>query len=398
MAAQKGIGRKIQFGIAKETTRGTAISAATYWNPWMDLLLENKKELVPDDQAYGVIEDNVNFTETKRHAQGEITGIMTDTTFGLFMLAIFGTDTPSGPADTTVYTHVYTLAQNAQHTSLTLFKHDPLAFVDYSYANAVVEKLELTMEVKKFIQYKASLVSQAGAAQSAFTPATTSENRFVARMLTAYFAMEYQGLIGALTATGTAASTVHVTSLSISTTKLKVGMGVSGSNVQVGSTVASIVSDTAFDLSAATTGTMGSLTFSPVAIALKTAKVTLNPNIEHQDVLGSIGPADFLNKEYNVEGTFEAILQNESDFKTLFEGPTYFSMRLDAKNTDQKIAGAASTYPEMILDFPKVTILEYSTPYKVKDLVYQSIKFRASYSATDTAMVKGKLINAVATY
>ena len=143
---------------------------------------------------------------------------------------------------------------------------------------------------------------------------------------------------------------------------------------------------------------MGSLTFSPVAIALKTAKVTLNPNIEHQDVLGSIGPADFLNKEYNVEGTFEAILQNESDFKTLFEGPTYFSMRLDAKNTDQKIAGAASTYPEMILDFPKVTILEYSTPYKVKDLVYQSIKFRASYSATDTAMVKGKLINAVATY
>jgi hypothetical protein len=195
-----------------------------------------------------------------------------------------------------------------------------------------------------------------------------------------------------LTATGTAASTVHVTGCSINPqTNLKVGMGVTGTNIPANTTVAKIVSSTAYDLSQATTGAIGTQTFSPVAIALKSAKLTINQNVEAQDVLGSLAPADFLNKEFAVEGTMEAILQNETDFKTQFMGPTPLAVRLDLLNSD--VANS-----ELYFDLPKVTLQEYGTPYKVKDLVYQNLKFKASYSVPDTLLAKAVLTNGVSTY
>jgi hypothetical protein len=81
MAQQKGIGRLIQIGLAKESTRGTAQSSATFWNPWMDLTLDEKKEFATDNQAYGLIEDSVNMTRTKAWAAGSLNGAVMDTTF-----------------------------------------------------------------------------------------------------------------------------------------------------------------------------------------------------------------------------------------------------------------------------------------------------------------------------
>src|SRR6266568_2449305 len=338
MAQQKGIGRLVQFGVAKETTRGTAIASAAFWNPWLDLTIDEKKEFAIDQQSYGILEDNVQLTHTKKWAQGSIQGNVHDQTIGLLLYSMFGGYGVTGPTDS-AYTHTFTIGQTAQHQSLTFFLHDPLAAVDYSYANGVVEKLELSMELKKFIMFNAAIRSLSGASQSTFTPSTTSENRFVPQYLAAKFALNYSGLQGTLTATGTAASTTHVTACSINPqTNLKIGMGVTGTNIPAGATVAAIVSATAYDLSAATTGAIGTQTFTPVSIALKSAKLTINSNVEDQETLGSLGPADFLNKEFSVEGTAEAIYQNESDFKTQFMGisgtPQTLALRLDIKNTD----------------------------------------------------------------
>lgn len=396
MAKQKGIGRLVQVGIAKETARGTAQSSASYWTPWNDLTLDEKKEFATDAQAYGVIEDNVTMTQIKKWAQGSLAGNVQDQNIGLILYSLFGGYGVAGPTDSS-YTHTFTVGETAQHQSLTFFLHDPLAAVDYSYANGVVEKLELDLALKKFISFNASIKALSGASQSNFTPATTTENRFVPQYLAAKFALNYTGLLGTLTATGTAATTVNVTALSINAqTNLKVGMTVTGTNVPAGATVAAIVSATAFTLSAATTGAMGSITFGPAVISLKSAKVTINANTEDQEVLGSTNPADFLNKEFSVEGTFEAIYQNESDFKTQFMGPTTLAVRLDMKNTDA-IIGAA-TNPELYIDMPKCTIQEFGRPFKVKDLVYQQVKFKASYSVADTLMAKMVLTNAVTTY
>lgn len=393
--SKKGIGRLVQVGLAKESSRGTAQSSASYWNPWIDLTLDEKKEFAIDDQSYGIIEDNVGLTQVKKWAQGTLAGNLPDQTIGLILYSLFGGYAVSGPSDS-AYTHTFTVGQDAQHKSLTLFLHDPLAAVDYSHANGVVEKFDLNVVLKKFINFSAPVRALSGVSQSTFTPSTTSENRFVPQYLAAKFALDYAGLQGTKTATGTCSTTVHVTSLSISTSTLRVGMTVTGSNIPAGATIAAIVSDTAFDLSVASTGAATSYTFGPAVIALKSAKVSINTNVEDQDVIGNLNPADFLNKEFSVEGTFEAIWQNESDFKTQFMGPTPLSIRLDIKNTDVTIGSAMN--PELYIDMPKCTLQELGRPFKVKDLVYQTIKFKASYSVPDTLLAKVILNNTVSSY
>lgn len=394
MAASKGIGRLVQVGIGKESTRGTAVTA-TYWNPWIDLTIDEKKEFAVDDQSYGIIEDNTNQTQTRKWAQGSLAGNVLDQSTGLLFYSMFGGYGVSGPTDS-AYTHTFTIGQSAQHQSLTFNLHDPLSAQDYQYANGVVEKLELDMALKKFISYNASIKALSGATHAAFSPSTTTENRFVPQYLSAKFAIDYGGLLGTKTATGTAATTIHVTALSINTTLLRVGMTVSATNCPAGATIASIVSATAFDLSAATTGAIGTMTFGPAVVALKSAKIIINSNVEDQDVLGNLAPADFLNKEFSVEGTFEAIWQNESDFKTQFMGPTTLAVRLDIKNTDATIG--AATNPEIYIDMPKCTLQDLGRPFKVKDLVYQTLKFKCSYSVADTLMAKLVVVNSVSTY
>ncbi|HEX3861300.1 MAG TPA: phage tail tube protein [Stellaceae bacterium] len=387
--SQKGIGRLVQIGMKKEASRGVAETSATYWTPWMDLTLDEKKEFAVDDQTYGIVEDSTNLTQVKKWSEGSLSGNIADTTFGLVLYGMFGGYAVSG---SNPYTHSFTVGQNAQHKSLTFFLHDPLAAVDYSYANGVIGKLDITAELKKFVSFNASLMAQSGASQSTFTPSTTTENRFVPQHLAAKFALDYGGLQGTKTATGTCSTSAHVTSLSISTSTLRVGMTVTGSNIPVGATIAAIVSASAFDLSVASSGSATSYTFGPAVIALKSAKVSINSNIEAQEVLGNLAPADFLNKEFSVEGTLEAIWQNESDFKTQFMGPTPLAIRLDFLNSD------VSSNPELYIDMPKCTIQELGRPFKVKDLIYQSIKFKAVYSITDTLLAKMVLINAITTY
>ena len=210
--------------------------------------------------------------------------------------------------------------------------------MDYSYANGVIEKLEINFALKQFIQFTASFMAQSGVVQSTFTPSTTTENRFLPQYLVAGFAPTLAGVQGTLTATGTC-STHHPRHRPFHhrPRSLRVGMTVTGTNIPANTTIVTIVSCTAFDLSAASTGSATSYTFGPAVVALKSAKVTFNSNVESQDVLGNLSPADFLNKEFSIDGTFECIWQNESDAKTAFMGPTAQAMSLIATNTDVTI-------------------------------------------------------------
>src|SRR5271170_6229693 len=357
--ASKGIGRLVSVGLAKESTRGTANPTAIYWNPWMDLTIDEKKEFATDSQAYGIIEDNVNLTQTKKWVAGTLTGNLYDTSFPPLLYAMFGTYAKAGSGP---YTHTFTVGETAQHQSYTFLLHDPLAAVDYSYANGVIEKLEINFALKQFIQFTASLMAQSGVVQSTFTPSTTTENRFLPQYLVAGFAPTLAGVQGTLTATGTCSTTTAVTALSISTTLLRIGMTVTGSNIPVGATVVAIVSASAFTLSIASTGSAASYTFGPAVVALKSAKVTITSNVESQDVLGNLSPADFLNKEFSIDLTFECIWQNESDEKTYFMGPTAQAMTLIATNTDVLIS--STFHPIFNITLAQVTFQELGRPLK----------------------------------
>jgi hypothetical protein len=387
--SSKGIGRLLSVALAKESTRGVANTTAGFWSPWMDLTLDEKKEFATDSQAYGIIEDSVNMTQTKKWVAGTITGNVYDTSFPPLLYGMFGAYAKAGSGP---YTHTFTVGENAQHQSYTFLLHDPLSGVDYSYANGVIEKLEINFALKQFIQYTASVMAQSGVVQSAFTPSTTTENRFLPQYLVAGFAPTLSGVQGTLTATGTCSTTTAVTSLSISTTSLRVGMTVTGTNIPAGATIAAIVSASAFTLSTASTGSATSYTFGPAVVALKSAKVTFSSNVESQDVLGNLSPADFLNKEFSIEGSFECIWQNESDAKTAFMGANAQAMSLIATNTDVTIN--TSYHPIFNITLAQVTFQELGRPLKVKDLVYQSLKWKAVYSLSNSMMGEVIVTNA----
>jgi hypothetical protein len=208
----------------------------------------------------------------------------------------------------------------------------------------------------------------------------------------------YIGSLNTYTATGT--STTHVTSLGggVTTAQLQVGMSVIGTYVPAGATIVKIVSSTAFDLSAASTGVLASLTFGPNVVQLKSFKLTIDGSIEDDEVLGNVAPVDFLNKEFKVEGTFECIWQNESDAKTfaLATPVTPEAVLVNIVNTDVTIGTAAN--PTVAITLNQVYFTEFSRPLKVKDLVYSTVKFKATYSTTNAEMISIRTINTTASY
>ncbi|HEY3742451.1 MAG TPA: phage tail tube protein [Bryobacteraceae bacterium] len=328
----KGIGRRFSIGIAKEVTRGTAISSANHWLAFSDASLDEKYENVTQDEAYGIIEDSVGQFRTKNWAEGTLKVPLTDLSLPLILYSMFGASadtTHSG--ETIVYDHKATVAESAQHQSLTLFIHDPLAGVDYSHALGVIHKMDLDVELKKFAELSLSVKALKGVSQSSFSPSIATENRFLPQYMTFKYATSVSGLSGAS------------------------------------------------------------------AIALKSCKLSINANIEDDDVLGSIAPIDYLNKEFAVTGTLEAIWQNESDFKTVALATPNVpqAMLIDLKNTDVTIGSAAN--PEVKITLDQVYFTEISRPIKIKDLVYQSIKWKGTYSTANSEMLNITTTNTAAT-
>ncbi len=327
----KGIGRLIQFGIAKETSRGTPESTATYWVPFSELDINEKFSLVNDDQSRGVIEDAVGQSKVKEWAEGTVKAPIADKHFPLILYSILGSLSTGDNADSdaTIKDHTITVAQSSQHQALSLFIDDPLGAQDYKHGNGAVTSLEITYELNKFLDYTLGLKAKKGATAT-LTPSATTENRFLPQHLTFKLASSYSGL--------GAASAMNIKSLTLK----------------------------------------------------------IDQNIEDDDVLGSSTPSDFLNKQFSIEGTFEALWQNESDYKTAALATTAKAMRLDLKNTDVTIGNAAN--PQIRIDLAKVIFKEITRPVKVNDLVRQTLSFKAHYSISDTLMISVLATNAVASY
>lgn len=207
----KGIGRRIQIGVAKEATRGSAESSATYWIPWAELTpFDEQHELVQDEATVGVIEDTQGAERVRRWAEGEFTAPIGDNHFGTILLAALGsvstsTDDPEAGANT----HTFTVDQSSLHQSYTLFIDDPLAGQDYTHALGVLQSLEIQYEQQQFVRYAVTWMTKKGATATN-SPSTTTENRFLPQHLTFSVASNKSGLPG---------STINIRSLTLTIEK-----------------------------------------------------------------------------------------------------------------------------------------------------------------------------------
>ncbi len=327
----KGIGRLLQFGIAKETVRGTPESAASYWIPFSELDFNEKFNLIEDDQSRGIIEDTVGQSKVKEWAEGSMKAPIADKHFPLILYSILGSLSTgdNADADASVKDHTITVAQSSQHQALSLFIDDPLAAQDYKHGNGAISSLEIHYELNRFLDYTLGLKAKKGATAT-LTPSATSENRFLPQHLTFKLASSYSGL------------------------------GAAG------------------------------------AMNIRSLTLKIEHNLEDDDVLGSAAPADFLNKQFSIEGTLEATWNNESDFKTAALATTAKAMRVDLVNSDVTIGSAAN--PRIRIDLAKVIFKEITRPIKINDIVRQTLSFKAHYSLSDSLMISALATNVVASY
>lgn len=186
----KFIGATVDVGIAKESVRGTAESAATFWLPKINLSIDDMIEQAHDENSLGVIEDIQGSNLVYKYAEGELEAKVGDKSIGLILLATLGSVSTSGPTDS-AYTHTFSVLQSAQHPSLTLFTDD--GNQDYKHALGMITSFELSATTGSIINYKAGFRAKVGATAT-LSPSYSAENLFLAQHITFKTASTQAGL------------------------------------------------------------------------------------------------------------------------------------------------------------------------------------------------------------
>ena len=186
----KIIGRDYKVGIGKESTRGTAVTPAS-WEPLLDVpTIMNKETYVKDESNYGIIADAVDAQIVQELSEGEIKGNVHDQSIGYLLLAALG-QVASAVKETTAYNHTFSLLNSNQHPSLTIEVKN--SNEQLKYALSVLKSLKISGEVGKFVTYTASFVGMKGVTSSS-TVTLSDENEFISKMISFKLAANLAGL------------------------------------------------------------------------------------------------------------------------------------------------------------------------------------------------------------
>lgn len=187
----KFIGRLADIGIKKESVRGTAESTASFYLPKMSFSYDDKIDQVVDESSYGVIEDSTGASIVAKYAMGEFEGKVGDKSIGLLLLATLGTVSTTGPTQTTVYTHSFSVQEDNQCDSLTIFQDDPNQ--DYKYGLGMIDSFALDVSLGAFAKVTCGFRSKVGETAS-LSPSYSVENNFLPQHGTVVYASSLSGL------------------------------------------------------------------------------------------------------------------------------------------------------------------------------------------------------------
>jgi len=189
-------GRRVAVGIGKEATRGGGI-AATYWLPHTSIGFSDKINRDVVEGSYGSIAAPLTAYVTGKYAEGNIEGEINVNSFGLILLAVFGTDSPT--ADTPevgVHTHVYTLQDDNQCDSLAIQVDDPIG--DLMFKLTMLNSLTIDISTGEVVTFSSNFMSKAHT-DSSSTPSWAKDHHFTSAHLT-FKVANNTGLLAAATA------------------------------------------------------------------------------------------------------------------------------------------------------------------------------------------------------
>lgn len=131
------------------------------------------------------------------------------------------------------------------------------------------------------------------------------------------------------------------------------------------------------------------------AISVKKISLSIGKNVEADDILGNIAPADYLNKQIEITGEVE-LLYDATTYKDLFLAGTQKAMRIDIKNTDVTIGDSSN--PELKIDLAKVKFMEWERGSGLNDITKETLRFKGFYSLSDSQAISVVLSNLQTSY
>lgn len=190
----KYIGRLVNVGLAKEASRGVAV-AASYWLPKTSIAFFDRVTKITSKMNYGVIGDAAQAYKANEWSEGTMETEFNDRAMGLLLLGVFGTETPTGPSDS-AYTHTYSIANTAQHQSLTLTIADPDR--TDQFALTCVDSMEISLKPDEVVMANFAFKGHTGRQIAAASPSySTAFNKFLGRHATIKLATVVGGLTAA---------------------------------------------------------------------------------------------------------------------------------------------------------------------------------------------------------
>ena len=185
------IGRELEVGFGVEETRGTPQGTAEKWLKNVTANIIERSEKAIDDNSHAVLEDSDQSRVVKKWIEGDIEGIVHVDPIGYLFLNIYGADVDSD-LGSGAYQHIFNVAQNIQHPSLSIFAKDG-SVQQLVFDNGMVNTLELTAAVDDFVRFTANFMGKA-TTDNSDTPAYTNEYDFVGCDITVKIADTEAGL------------------------------------------------------------------------------------------------------------------------------------------------------------------------------------------------------------
>lgn len=128
---------------------------------------------------------------------------------------------------------------------------------------------------------------------------------------------------------------------------------------------------------------------------MKSVELSIEKNIEPEDVLGSNEPLNYFNKQTSIEINIES-LYTDTTLEAYFKNGTSKAMRIDIINSDVTIG--ASSNPALRIDLPKVSFPDWALSGANDELVAQTLKLKAHYSQSDSKFITAILTNETYSY
>ena len=311
------------FGLSQETTRGTAVAAVDTFVRHTNLELNDKVEKVTDESSIGVLVDATDDNIVAQMVEGNVETLVGDRTTGYFLKSLLGTSA-KGAVDEGTYTHTFSLDNDTDHRTLTLYAEDPNQ--GYAYPGCVITTYELTANMGDYVMQNVGFMGKKGIAAT-LTAAYTAENTFLPQHMDVKI--------------GETANAIN-TNVSLQSLTLNVDKGVQtvhslgsvdpadflNGNIAVTGTMEMFYNDTSFH----TLMTTDASRFMQVTIESDTVIGTATgANAKHPKMVITLDKVKFnsFTKQYEKNGIVKASVE----FKAFYNTSTSKLMEIDLTNT-----------------------------------------------------------------